>query len=160
MPHQLMLRTVEAAHVSVTLRPVDDQIKGDKAEFRRSRMNARGSRPVDEAAAAVAEIGEDDRDPRVSLKARNSASVISPEATQIRDAATRDMPSDLRVVELVGQDETGGASPPNNRARTAGSVASPQTMRCGPSWKISPILATVVAGSGLQPPPLQPLVRE
>ena len=77
---KFMLRPIETAHAGVGLRP-DDEIQRDEAEFRDGRMNGRRAAPVDERAEdpAVAKIWQDSRHPG-SLKARNSASVISPDA--------------------------------------------------------------------------------
>src|SRR5208283_4593844 len=62
---KLMLRAIEAAHAGVGLRP-DNEIQGDKAEFRRRQMNGRQAPPVDERAedAAVAKAGKDGFHPR------------------------------------------------------------------------------------------------
>jgi hypothetical protein len=66
-----------------------------------------------------------------SLKARNSAVVISPDASQIRDDPARDMPGDLHIAGFVGEDETGGciAFHQSSENRAIGSVAANDAMR-------------------------------
>jgi len=61
---QLMLRPVETAHAAVGLHP-HDEVQGDEAELRRSRMNGRQAPPVDEGAAdaAVAKTRQNGRHP-------------------------------------------------------------------------------------------------
>jgi hypothetical protein len=77
---ELVLGPVEAAHASVGLRP-NDQVEGLETELDRRGVDGRVSAPVDEGPedTAVAKAGRT-ATIQASLKARNSASVISPEA--------------------------------------------------------------------------------
>jgi hypothetical protein len=72
-------------------------------------MHSRRTPLIDKCAAhaAVAETGRTTTVHPV-LKARNSASVISPEAGELAMVATRNIPSDLHVIGLIGQDKTVG----------------------------------------------------